>query len=75
MCSDLGLNPRNQEGRIGRLVARKWRQKYNKGPNESPPKRDTLYQGKVIKANAYFSEDYDILKQACEEILLDRGAI
>ena len=65
---EVGIHPGGKAGQAGRELLKLWRQKYNKGPQERPPQRDTIFRGKPYKENAYFEEDYDIVHQALRTV-------
>jgi len=70
VAAQMGVRPNGKESLNGRRMVKLWREKYDKGRKEQPPKRVSLYQGREILANSYTEEDTDIMQQAIREVLL-----
>lgn len=67
VAQEIGVNPNGQSPVIGKLMAKRWKDAH---PGEEPSKRDTLYQGRPYKENAYFQRDYVMLEACIRECLV-----
>lgn len=61
VASELGINTRNKGGVIGKLAVQLWRKKHGHSNSVSPPKRSTMFRGRPIFENAYYSEDREAI--------------
>jgi phage anti-repressor protein len=65
VCMQLGKKPGKQSSKIGKVMAKKYKDKYN----AEPPKRRVTFQGKPIDENAYYEADTDLMEEAIKEVL------
>ena len=64
MAQEMKVNVGNNSGKIGKVMAAKYRARYGK----EPPKRRVIFQGRPINENAYFEPDADLLREAISEV-------
>lgn len=62
---ELGVPVANHASAIGRAMARRYRERYNK----EPTKRRVLYHGRPLDENAYFDTDRDLMVAAIKEVV------
>ena len=65
---EMGVNTKDLGAQIGKIMRQKWISKYNLSPDAQPPKRVTEYKGRIIKENAYYDVDTDIMRESIREV-------
>lgn len=55
-----------QSIKIGTKIAKKYRQRHN---GQNPTKKDQQVLGTIVKVNAYWQKDYDLIERSIEEVL------
>lgn len=65
VCQEIGINPQGKNPQIGRVMAKKWRERF---PDNEIPKRDTIFLGRPYKENAYYQCDYDLMEQSIRDV-------
>jgi hypothetical protein len=66
VCQEIGVSPRGKSPQIGALMKRRWTEAH---PGQTPPKRDTMFNGRPYKENVYYQRDYAMLEQCIRDVL------
>jgi hypothetical protein len=66
VCQEIGVSPRGKSPQIGALMKKRWMKAY---PGQTPPKRDTMFNGRPYKENVYYQRDYAMLEKCIRDVL------
>lgn len=66
----MNVDVRNCSARIGKLMARRWREA---NPGKEIPTRQVEFQGRPILENAYFETDRPMMEQCIREVLAQQN--
>ncbi len=69
VCTKLNLAAGERAGQIGKVMKRKYTERYGERAASEIPKRATMFRGKPFAENTYYERDQDLLEAAVREVL------
>lgn len=69
VASKLGVTVRDKAGQIGKLIKKKYAERYGSKAADNIPKRAVFFRGKPFLENTYYERDADLIQAAIQECL------